>query len=77
MVRRRRIEHPILGPTTMSSPEDLVLAKLEWSDGGASELQLRDVRSVVRLNDDLDWDYLRRYAADLGIADLLESVRAG
>jgi hypothetical protein len=66
MGRRRRVDHPILGPTWIIAPEDLILAKLEWSDGGASELQLRDVRSVVRLNDDLDWDYLRRYAVDLG-----------
>lgn len=76
MARRRRIDHPVLGRTWIIAPEDLVLAKLEWSDGGASELQVRDVRSIVRLNDDLDWDYLRRYAADLGIADLLESIRA-
>jgi hypothetical protein len=76
MGRRRRIDHPVLGPAWIISAEDLILAKLEWSDGGASELQLRDVRSIVRLNDDLDWAYLRRYAPGLGIADLLESIRA-
>jgi hypothetical protein len=77
MGRRRRVDHPILGPTWLIAPEDLVLAKLEWSDAGSSELQLRDVRSIVRLNPDLDWAYLERYAAVLGITDLLESVRAG
>jgi hypothetical protein len=77
MTRRRRVDHPILGPTFVISPEDLVLAKLEWSDGGSSELQLRDVRSIVRLNEDLDWAYLERYAAGLGLTPLLEAVRAG
>lgn len=76
MARRRRIDHPILGPTWIVAPEDLILAKLEWSDAGSSELQLRDVRSVVRLNDDLDWPYLERYAAVIGVTRLLESVRA-
>ncbi len=77
MARRRRVDHPILGPTFVISPEDLVLAKLEWSDGGSSELQLRDVRSIIRLNEDLDWAYAERYAAVLGLTTLLETVRAG
>jgi hypothetical protein len=77
MERRRRFGHPTLGPIWVISPEDLVLAKLEWSDGGASELQIRDVRSLIRLNADLDWGYIERYAAAMGLTDLLDSVRAG
>ena len=76
MERRRRLEHPDLGLVWNISPEDLVLAKLEWSEG-TSELQLRDVRSVIRLVVDLDWPYLERYAALLGISDRLEAVRGG
>lgn len=75
--RRQRFEHPTLGLTWIISPEDLILAKLEWSDGGASELQLRDVRSIIRLSDNLDWRYLEQYAATLGVRTLLEVVRAG
>jgi hypothetical protein len=56
--------------------EDLVLVKLEWSEG-VSEFQLRDVRSVIRLDDDLDWPSLERYASDLGILDRLETVLGG
>lgn len=76
MERRRRLEHPDLGLVWNISAEDLVLAKLEWSEG-TSELQLRDVRSVIRLVLDLDWPYLERYAAILGIGDRLEAVRGG
>ncbi|MBA2373930.1 MAG: hypothetical protein H0V74_06995 [Chloroflexi bacterium] len=60
----------------MVTAEDLVLAKLEWSEG-TSELQLRDVRSIFRLVDDLDWAYLERYAAILGIRERLEAERGG
>lgn len=74
--RRRRLEHPDLGLIWNISAEDLVLAKLEWSEG-TSELQLRDVHSVIRLVVDLDWPYLERYAALLGIVDRLEAVRGG
>ena len=70
-----RLEHPTLGPIWVITPEDLVLAKLEWSEG-TSELQVRDVRSIIRLVADLDWPYLERYAATLGISDRLEAVRA-
>lgn len=77
MERRRRNDHPVLGTTWLIAPEDLVLAKLEWSDGGASELQVRDVRSIFRLNSDLDRAYLDGYAALLGVTELMEAVRAG
>jgi hypothetical protein len=74
MERRARLDHPTLGPVWVLTAEDLVLAKLEWSEG-TSELQLRDVRSLLRLVDGLDWGYLERYAAVLGIGDRLEAVR--
>jgi len=72
--RRRLVPHPTLGEVWIASPEDLILGKLEWSEG-TSELQLRDVRSIIRLTDDLDWAYLERYAGFLGIGDRLETVR--
>ena len=74
MVRRQRLDHPTLGPIWVITVEDLILAKLEWSEG-TSELQLRDVRSILRLVDDLDWAYLEQYAGALGIRDRLESIR--
>ena len=77
MARRSVVEHPGLGRAWVISAEDLVLAKLDWSDGGSSELQLRDCRSVIRLASNLDWAYLERYAVVLGVAELLEDVRGG
>lgn len=76
MARRQRLDHPTIGSIWVIAVEDLVLAKLEWSEG-TSELQLRDVRSIVRLVDHLDWTYLERYAAVLGIRDRLEGIRGG
>lgn len=71
------VDHPGLGPVPIISAEDLILAKLEWSDGGSSELQVRDCRSIVRVAMDLDWGYLERYAVVLGVDRLLETIRRG
>jgi hypothetical protein len=63
----------------MASAEDTILAKLDWyrQGGQVSERQWRDVLGVLRVQgDSLDMDYLRRQAAALGIADLLEQSLA-
>jgi len=59
----------------LASPEDTVLAKLEWYRLGneVSDRQWRDVLGIFRLQQgQLDCDYLRKWAADLRVADLLE-----
>ena len=61
----------------IASPEDIILAKLEWYrlGGEVSDRQWRDVRSVVKLQgDSLDKKYLLKWASELGVADLLERL---
>jgi|SRR5258706_6656108 hypothetical protein len=54
----------------IATREDLILSKLVWAGPSGSELQLRDVRALLAGGADLG--YLRRWATDLGVADLLE-----
>ena len=72
--RRLRIEDPLIGPVWVSTLEDLLLAKLEWSDGLLSGLQGQDVRAIATAGVQLDAAYLRRHAAGLGLGELLEGV---
>jgi hypothetical protein len=67
--RRRQVE---LGDikTWITSREDLILSKLVWARDAASELQMRDVRQL--LTGPADADYLRKWAAVLGVESLLE-----
>ena len=57
------------------APEDLVLSKLEWAKDSHSELQLNDVRNLLRNGPTLDMTYLMRWAVELGVDGLLAEVR--
>lgn len=62
-------------PVYLISPEDIVLAKLEWYrlGGEVSDRQWQDVIGVLTVQaEDLDLDYLRHSADQLGVRDLLE-----
>ena len=62
-------------PLWIVSPEDLVLSKLLWAKDSRSELQLRDVRSIIALQPALDWPYLERWAVSLTVMDLVREAR--
>ena len=57
----------------VATPEDVLLAKLEWYRLGneVSERQWRDVEGIVAVQSALDWPYLEHWARELGVDDLL------
>ena len=60
----------------MQTPEDTILTKLRWYRIGReiSERQISDVLGVMRVQaQDLDFQYLRRWADELGVRDLLDA----
>lgn len=73
--RRVLIDDPAFGRVWVCSPEDLIVAKLEFSDSGRSARQMQDCRVLARSRADLDWEYLERHAQALGLADLLAAIR--
>jgi hypothetical protein len=59
----------------VTSPEDTILAKLEWyrMGGEVSDRQWRDLLGVLKTRaGELDLEYLRKWAAELHVSDLLE-----
>lgn len=52
------------------SREDLILSKLNWARTNRSEMQLRDVASIIR--NGYDTEYVYFWAEKLGVRDLLE-----
>jgi hypothetical protein len=62
----------------VATPEDTVLAKLDWYrlGGGVSETQLRDVLGILKAQAGrLDLAYLQKWAEDLSLSELLMRVR--
>lgn len=62
----------------LPTPEDIVLFKLQWYEAGerVSETQWNDVLGVIRVQGrKLDFDYLNRWAKQLGLTELLDEAR--
>ena len=62
----------------VSSPEDVLLAKLQWlrEGGGVSDKQWSDITGLLATNQDLDFDYINSWAARLRVEDLLDRALA-
>ncbi len=73
--RRLQVLSPPDGKAFIASPEDVILAKLDWyrQGGEVSERQWDDIQGVLEIQGaGLDVPYLRDWAEDLGVADLLD-----
>lgn len=58
-----------------SSPEDLILKKLLWFNESKSSRQLEDIHSVMAIiKDQLDFDYLKKWAKKLKVSGLLDEM---
>jgi hypothetical protein len=74
----RRVRRPLLRderPVWISSPEVMVVKKLDWfrRGGEVSDHQWRDVLGILKVQAGrLDEAWMRRQAAALGVSDLLE-----
>ncbi len=72
----RRQQVSLLGtPAFMATPEDLILAKLEWAAATDSERQLRDVAGMLEIaGDTLDRTYLGHWLTELGLTRVWERL---
>jgi len=59
----------------MVAPEDLILSKLDWAKDSRSQVQLDDVRNLLRSVQGLDTDYLNRWVERLGLDALYQEVQ--
>lgn len=75
----RAVEKEILGRTVrFTSPEDLILIKLQWYAITPSSRQLEDVASILKVSrETLDHSYLDVWAKKLAVADFLNEAKKG
>lgn len=59
----------------ITSPEDIILSKLEWAKNSQSEQQFRDAIGVAVVQwDRLDYDYLHKWAKELQMESFLKQL---
>jgi hypothetical protein len=73
---KRRMPVEILGEHLyIVSAEDSILSKLEWAKKGESERQFNDAVGVAEVQwENLDLDYLKKWAKELELEALLERL---
>lgn len=76
LARRQPAELAPGVPLALASPEDTIVAKLEWArKAGGSEKQLADVAGILAVTPSLDHDYIEKWAGELGLLDLWRDAR--
>ena len=75
---QRRQKTTILGlEVATASPEDTIIAKLEWAKLGSSDRQLEDAAGVLRVcGAAIDLAYIEHWIAELGLVDEWQRTRA-
>ncbi len=62
--------------TFVASPEDVILAKLEWAALSGSERQIADVMGMIGAKqNELDTDYIQTWARELNVTEAWEKCR--
>jgi hypothetical protein len=76
--RRQKIDlgEP-LGEVYLHSPEDLIVYKLWYFSASQQSKHVRDITSIVMtLEDDLDYDYIEKWADAKGIINIWRELKA-
>ncbi len=73
---KRRIPRGFFGKQRLfATAEDTILSKLEWSKDSESERQFTDAVNIVKLQQKaLDVEYLKKWAPELRVDDLLTKL---
>jgi hypothetical protein len=60
---------------TFSSPEDVIIKKLQFYKIGNSDRHLRDIAGVLKISGDvIDREYISTYATQFGVSDVWQRV---
>lgn len=71
--RRRRVKFESL-QITIAAPEDLILSKLEWAKDSMSEMQIGDVKNILRTVSGLDRPYIEEWVRRLNLQAIYQKA---
>ena len=73
--RIRRIKPAESYQANFSSPEDVIIKKMEFYKEGASEKHLRDITGILKISgDEIDKKYISYWANLLGLTEIWEAI---
>jgi len=58
----------------IASPEDLIISKLIWAKDSRSEMQMKDIKNLIKAADGLDLRYIDKWIRELGLEQLYKGV---
>lgn len=58
----------------ITSPEDLILSKLFWAKESLSEMQISDVKNMMKTVQDLDLDYIQNWVKVLELEEIYKKL---
>lgn len=60
-----------------SSPEDVIIKKMEFFRQGGSEKHLRDIAGILKVNGgSLDREYISHWSSEIGLTDIWQLIRS-
>lgn len=76
--RRKRESFDKNRQAIFSSPEDIILKKLEWYKMGKSQKHLTDIAGIIKVSrDKINFDYIDKWASQIGVADIWQRLKLG
>ncbi len=73
--RARRVQAGEGWDAAFSSPEDVILKKMEFFRAGGSDRHLRDITGVLQTSgNEIDRAYIDRWASTLGVAEIWRAI---
>jgi len=74
--RIRRIQPAETYQANFSSPEDVIIKKMEFYKEGGSEKHLRDITGIIKISGEtLDRDYIAYWAERLGVMEIWDAIQ--
>jgi hypothetical protein len=74
--RATLLQPPISLECVVTTAEDILLAKLRYTEGGqSSDRHWNDIVGLISIRNSMDWDYIGGWASRLGVTELLEKAR--
>jgi hypothetical protein len=62
-------------PMWFISAEDLILAKLVWAKDSRSEIQIKDMRNLLKTVEYLDMKYIKEWVIKLSVKEIYQEVK--